>query len=308
MIAAGIDLGGTKSELQLFDESWNRVHWSRERTPTEYFALVQMVVDQIQCVRTIAGTEIPIGIGAAGLVDANGALTAANLVASGQSFPEEVVRHAGRPVSFVNDGRAFALSEAVFGAGRNHHVVAALVLGTGVGGGVTIGGKLRHGPVGAGGEFGHISASASVVARHGLPIRRCGCGRMGCVESYVSGPGLMRMAQDLTGCEWSPEDLVERRASDVGAMKVWEVWLELIGDLLLCLVQTVDPDAIVLGGGMSRPAGIRGEISHALSRGQFAGFCSPPVLLAEGGNASGARGAAYVAWQEAQSDRRHKFH
>ena len=302
MIAAGIDLGGTKSEVQVFDESWNAVRRERERTPTEYSALVQMVAEQVLWARKVADAQIPVGIGAAGLVDVNGTYTAANLVASGQMFPGEIARSVGSPVSFMNDGRAFALSEAVLGAGRNHQAVVALILGTGVGGGVTIGGKLRRGPAGTGGEFGHIAASVSVVSRYGLPINRCGCGRMGCIESYISGPGLTGMAQVLTGQAWSPEELVERRTTDHGARKVWEIWLELVGELLLCLVQAVDPDVIVLGGGLSQVPGITDDISQALSGAQFAGFRSPPILLAEGGNVSGARGAALAAWQEAQGD------
>ncbi len=307
MIAAGIDLGGTKSELQVFDESWNGIHRIRANTPTEYDALLQLVAGQVRYALEVTGAPIPVGIGVAGLVDAGGTLTAANLVAAGRPFPDDIERSVRHPVTFENDGRAFALSEAVFGAGRNHNVVLALVLGTGVGGGVAVGGSLRRGPVGTGGEFGHIAASASVVARHGLPVHRCGCGRTGCIESYVSGPGLTRLARRLTGREWSPEDLVARKASDNDAIGVWDVWLELIGELLLCLVHTVDPDAIVLGGGLSQAAGITDEISHALSRAQIAGFGSPPILLAEGGNASGTRGAAFSAWQEMQGDLRHRF-
>ena len=139
MIAAGIDLGGTKSELQVFDESWNGIHRIRANTPTEYDALLQLVAGQVRYALEVTGAPIPVGIGVAGLVDAGGTLTAANLVAAGRPFPDDIERSVRHPVTFENDGRAFALSEAVFGAGRNHNVVLALVLGTGVGGGVAVG-------------------------------------------------------------------------------------------------------------------------------------------------------------------------
>jgi len=302
MIAAGIDLGGTKSEVRVFDDSWLEVRRRRDDTPTGYDALVRMLAGQVRWALEGAGAPVPVGIGAAGVVDADGKVFAANLAASGRSLPEDVARAAGHPVIYVNDSRAFALSEAVFGAGRDHDVVMALVIGTGVGGGITVGGALRRGPVGIGGEFGHVPASASVVARHDLPVHRCGCGRSGCVESYVSGPGLARMARDLTGHALSPEDLSERRMRVADARKVWEIWLELVGELLLGLVCAVDPDVIVLGGGLSRIIGIEDEVSRALSNAQIEGFGVPPVVLAQGGDASGARGAALAAWQEGRHD------
>ncbi len=301
MIAAGIDLGGTKCEVQIFDDVWTRVHSIRTVTPKDYDALIRMVAGQVRRVLDLAGSRIPVGIGAAGLINVRGMALSANLVTSGRSLPADIERAAGHRVTFVNDGRAFALSEAVFGVGRGHDVVVALVIGTGVGGGVTVGEKLRRGPAGTGGEFGHIPASASVIARYGLPIRRCGCGRLGCVESYLSGPGLTAMARDLVGRALSPEDLLERRAWDADAQKVWEVWLELVGDLLVCLLQALDPDVIVMGGGISRTPGITDEVSRALSKAQIPGFTCPPVLLAEGGDASGARGAALAAWQETRN-------
>ncbi|MBW6507575.1 MAG: ROK family protein [Rhodobacteraceae bacterium] len=300
MAAAGIDLGGTKCEVQLFSPDWRLVDKRRDPTPGDYDAMVAMLVAQLAWARERAGGPVPVGVGAAGLVRADGNAATANLPATGRPLPADIAAAAGHPITYVNDCRALALSESVFGAGRGYGTVVSLILGTGVGGGVAFAGKLRHGPVGTGGEFGHTAASAAVVVAHGLPIRRCGCGRLGCVEPYISGPGLARLAQDLTGRQMSPETIAALKASDADASRVWSVWCELTAELLLTLVQTIDPDIIVLGGGLSRVPGVAGDLGAALRRTQIAGFGAPPIVLAEGGDASGARGAALAAMHEAK--------
>ncbi|WP_420860028.1 ROK family protein [Marivivens marinus] len=304
--AAGIDLGGTKSEVQLFDANWRLVNKRRDATPGDYDALVAMLSEQVRWVLDQAGGPVPVGVGAAGLVDPDGNAFTANLPAKGRRLPADIAAAAGHPITYVNDCRALALSEAAFGAGRGHATVMSLILGTGVGGGIAYDGQLRPGPVGTGGEFGHTPASAAVVSAHELPIYQCGCGRMGCVETYIAGPGLARMARDLTGRDWTPETLAAARSSDAEAGRVWDVWLAMTGDLLLSLVQTVDPDVIVLGGGLSRVPNVAEDLGAALRGGQIAGFGAPPIVLAEGGDASGARGAALAAlnasWEGPRDD------
>ncbi|PWG18670.1 ROK family protein [Salibaculum griseiflavum] len=301
MIAAGIDLGGTKSEVQLFDSDWTQVASRRDDTPKDYAALVECVADQVRWALDQAGAPLPVGVGAAGLVDAKGNAFTANLVASGHPFPADIAKASGHAVTYVNDCRALALSEAVFGAGRGHRTVMSLILGTGIGGGVVVDGSLHTGPTGTGGEYGHSPAAAAVVARHGLPIHSCGCGRQGCVETYVAGPGLCRMAKDLCEQAYDPEEIGRHRHNDEEAARVWAVWLEMMGELMLTMVQTVDPDCIVIAGGLSRIEGLVSDLTEALAAAQIKGFDTPPILLAEGGDASGARGAAFAALQEAQS-------
>lgn len=299
--AAGIDLGGTKSEVQLFDADWQKVGQRRDATPRDYAQLVEMVAEQVRWARDQAGGPIPVGIGAAGLVTAQGDAFTANLVASGHPFPADIAKAAGQAVTYTNDCRALALSEAVFGAGRGHDVAMSLILGTGIGGGLAIDGRLRPGPTGTGGEYGHSAAAASVVAAHGLPVHRCGCGRMGCVETYLAGPGLERLAAHIMGRAVTTTELAALRASDPKAAEVWSIWLEVGAELLLTLVQTVDPDVIVLGGGLSQIEGVTEDLTRALQAAQIDGFGVPLITLAQGGDASGARGAAYAAWQEAQN-------
>lgn len=296
MIAAGLDLGGTKIETQVFDSDWQVAAKRRVDTPATYDALIRAIADQIAWADAQAEAPLPVGIGAAGLIHpVTGNALTANLPASGKPLPNDIRTAANRPVTYLNDCRAMALSEAVFGAGRGHHTVMALILGTGVGGGVVREGKLHHGPTATGGEFGHCAAPAHLVLSHGLPVFDCGCGAKGCIETYISGNGLQRLSQHLTGQTITPHEVADARSTD--AQKVWDIWIALCGDLLRTLILTNDPDVIVLGGGLSKIDGLIDALSAATQTAQFAGFTIAPLALAEGGDASGARGAAYAAWQ-----------
>ena len=171
MTAIGIDLGGTKIETQIFDDAWSVVSRQRCDTPQSYVELVDTVSDQIQWGMEQAGADAPIGIGAAGLINPkDGMALTANLPATGYPFPADIEKAVGKPVTYVNDCRALALSEAVFGLGKGHHSVMALILGTGIGGGICVGGRILQGPTYTGGEFGHTSAPAHLVKKFDLPI------------------------------------------------------------------------------------------------------------------------------------------
>ena len=295
MIAAGIDLGGTKIETQIFDAAWQPVSRQRVATPGDYPALVQAMAAQIRWAEAAGGEGLPIGIGAAGLVNpATGLALTANLAASGQPFPDDIAKAAGRPITYVNDCRALALSEAVFGAGRGHRTVLGLILGTGIGGGVAIDGTLMAGPSMTGGEFGHTSAAADLVARYGLPVVACGCGAVGCAETLVSGRGLTRLAEALLGQALTAPQIAAAR--DGAAAPVWQAWCALMASLLRNLTLTVDPDIIVLGGGLSQIPGVAEDLSRALQAAQLPGFAIPRIAIAEGGDSSGARGAAHAAF------------
>ena len=298
MIAAGIDLGGTKIETQVFDENWHAVGKHRVPTPTDYPTLVQAIRDQIEWATQAAGSTVPVGIGAAGLIhpDTGHALTA-NICAGGHPLPRDINTAVGRDITYINDCRALALSEAVFGAGKGHHTVMALILGTGVGGGIATNGTLHLGPTQTGGEFGHCSAPAGLIVQHGLGIERCGCGRLGCIETYIAGPGLERMAKTLTGATMTTHDIAAQRNG--AAAPVWRAWCDITGDLLRNLTLTVDPDVIVLGGGLSNIDGVVNALTASATDAQIGDFGVPPLVLAQGGDASGARGAAYAAWQAA---------
>ena len=295
MTAVGIDLGGTKIETQVFDETWSVVGRQRRDTPDTYADLVRVLAEQIAWGESEAGAGVPVGIGAAGLINpVDGLALTANLVATGRPLPDDIATAAGRDLSYVNDCRALALSEAVFGQGKGHRTVMAVILGTGVGGGICVDQRVLQGPTRTGGEFGHTSAPAHLIAKHDLPVVQCGCGRMGCIESYIAGPGLERLARHFTGRDLTPPQIAAERHGALAP--VWQVWCELTADLLHSLTLIADPDVIVLGGGLTKIDGMRDDLARAASEAQFPGFANPPLVLAEGGATSGARGAAYAAW------------
>ncbi|WP_296427157.1 ROK family protein [Yoonia sp.] len=296
MQALGLDIGGTKIEAQIFHAGWGIHATRRIETPRDYTALLVAIADLVAWADSTAGRALPVGIGAAGLINpADGTALTANLAATGRPLPADIMTAVGRPVTYLNDCRALTLSEAVFGAGRPHRSVMALILGTGVGGGIAIDGHLLNGPTQTGGEFGHIAASAQLVIRHNLPVVACGCGRVGCIETLISGPGLTRIGNVTTGRALGPPALIAARSKDAGAQAAWDIWCALTADLIRTLILTVDPGCIILGGGLSNVADVVPDLQAAVAKAQFAGFAVPPIVLASGGDTSGARGAAYAA-------------
>ena len=140
-----------------------------------------------------------------------------------------------------------------------------------------------------------MAACANIISRHNLPVVTCGCGRQGCYETLIAGPGLTRIAKSMTGRDMSPPEIAAGRASDPALSLVWTVWCDLVAELLMTLTFTIDPEIVVLGGGLSKIEGMTVDLSRALSRAQLPGFRIPRIVLAEAGDASGARGAAYAA-------------
>lgn len=298
-IAAGIDLGGTKIEAQIFAPDWSLAARRRWPTPKHYPALVQAMAEAIGWCET-HGAALPIGISAAGLIHPEtGLALTSNLSATGKPFPADIVKAAGRPVAWINDCRALTLSEATLGAAKGTDPAIGLILGTGVAGGVVTGGRLLPSPAATGGEFGHFPLAAGPVAAHNLPLLTCGCGRQGCVETYLSAPGLARIAAHLTGQSHTPETVVADRATTPCFAMAWDIWLDLATDFLVTLCLTIDPQVIVIGGGLSRAPGLTGDLTTRLALATLKGFPIPAIRLAEGGDASGARGAALHALNEA---------
>lgn len=294
-ITAGIDLGGTKIEAQVFNARWQVLDRRRIATPRDYPGLVAAVTEQIRWLEQSASRAIPVGISAAGLVNpVTGLALTANLAATGKPFPADLAAAAGRGVTYVNDCRALTLSEAVFGAGKGRSPVVGLILGTGIGGGVAVGGRLLAGKAHVGGEFGHFGLAASVVVQYGLPVLRCGCGRMGCTETLIAGPGMGRIAEALIGKPMTPPQISAAR-HDPGVATVWQAWLALLAEMVMTLCLVIDPECVVLGGGLSQIEGLIDALTLVLRRAQLPGFALPSLLIAEGGDASGARGAAYAA-------------
>ena len=151
-------------------------------------------------------------------------------------------------------------------------------------------------------EFGHIFAPAHLVQKYDLPIVICGCGKVGCIETLVSGLGMTRLAEAMAGRTVTPREIDQLRDKDRDVAKVWEAWCALVSELCLAIDYVINPDVIVLGGGLSNMKQVIRDISVHMAQNQFEGFQPPLLLLAEGGVSSGARGAAYAAWQDRGHD------
>jgi predicted NBD/HSP70 family sugar kinase len=297
--AAGIDVGGTKIEARLFAPDWQVLASRRTVAPNDsYENLLAATADQYRWLRAQAGgADVPVGVGFPGFIDhASGHMVVANLPVAGRNLGDDLTRIIGHDVPFVNDVRAFALSEATLGAGRGFRSVYGLVIGTGLAGGLAINGKIQHGRNGAAGEVGHTPLAAPMMAKYDLPGVICGCGRLGCQETYVSGTGLARIAEVTLGRSLTAAEIASGAADgDRDLDRVMDVWTDLACSLLQNIILTVDPDCIVIGGGVSNIAGIDTRLAARLPDNMLRGVSPPPIRLAQGGDSSGTRGAALMA-------------
>lgn len=297
MIALGLDIGGTKIEAQSFAKDWSLIDRRRVATPADYSDFIQAVCWQVDQMGGGGDSTLPIGISIAGFSNpVTGEFVAANLPASRKPLLADIESSLGRRVKLINDARAFTQSEAVFGVAKTERIVAGIILGTGVGGGVVIDRQIHSGPYSVAGEFGHTSVPGNILVESGLPLLQCGCGRLGCIETLASGPGLSRICAALTGQELTPEEIAAKRRTSAPIKEAWHVWCQLLAELMLSISLCVEPEVFVLGGGVSKIPGIADDLFEALASRHVVEGAKIAVRLAEGGDASGARGAAYAAW------------
>lgn len=295
-LRGGIDLGGTKIAAALFDAAFEPRAQRFAATPAEYPALLDALAAAMAWLRAEAGdVGLPIGLGMPGLTDPeDGAATTANLPATGRSLAADARARAGGVLAVENDCKCFTLSEANGGAG-GAGVVFGLILGTGIGGGVATGGRLWRGASGLPGEVGHIGIPAATLAGHGLPVLACKCGRAGCFETYMSGPGVARLAQALTGAPVPAPELAARFAAGAPeAVRVMRAWSAIAGEMLHMLQLTIDPDWVVLGGGLANMPGIAALMLEGFMAAKLAPTRTPRVVPARFPALSGARGAAML--------------
>jgi predicted NBD/HSP70 family sugar kinase len=293
-MVGGIDLGGTKIEAALFNTALDREHTRNRPTPKgDYDALLNALIEEIEWLTELAGDRsLPVGIGMPGLVDPQTGLSfTANIPASGKPLARDLEASVQGPVAIANDCKCFALSEAVGGAGHDYERVFGLILGTGVGGGLCVDKELVLGANGIVGEVGHYSLPAHLVERYNLPLLPCNCGRTGCNEAYLSGPGMSRLAQLLCGAESQPQEI----ARDPALADAFTCWLDLATELLFVVHLHLDPQCIVLGGGLSNIDGIDRLLADRLAERTLPDTRPPPVFKPVFGASSGTRGAALLA-------------
>lgn len=298
----GIDIGGSKIEIAVFDSGFDAVERARIATPQgDYDAFVDAIAGLVLDADRRFGADARVGLGIPGLVDADGRSLSANVPsANRRHVAADVASRIGRPVVSENDCRCFALSEATGGAGDGLSLVFGAILGTGAAGGLVIDGRLVRGRQGILGEYGHIQLPAGLATHYSLPLRRCGCGLTACFESYIAGPGLVRLAGDF-GLDVPDVPTLAQlwRAGDTTALQVRDCFVDLVGAVFASVAMMNDPDVIVMGGGLSLLDEVVEAVPGAIERHLFTGFTAPRVVRARFGDASGARGAAILAQQAA---------
>ncbi|MFT4012543.1 MAG: ROK family protein [Paracoccus sp. (in: a-proteobacteria)] len=292
--SGAIDLGGTKIEARLFDGAMRTLAVRRVPTPRDSFdAFLAALVAQIRWMEGQADDPaLPVAIAIAGLIDPqSGVATAANLPVSGRRLGAELARALGRALPLISDCMAFAYSEAHGGAADGAATVLGLILGTGVGAGLVVSGRVPPRHAGLAVEIGHLGMPARALARHGLPAWTCGCGRPACHETYIAAPGLARIAEWAGLAQTDPS----RLAADPAAAAVMRIWADLTAEMLYAAQLMLDPDVIVLGGGLSNIPDLPETLGAGLARLRLGQARLPAIRVAMHGDSSGARGAALMA-------------
>jgi fructokinase len=287
----GVDLGGTKIEGVVLDRAGQPV--VRRRVPTEqergYEHIVETAASLVESLRAVAGDCTAIGVGTPGAVSSHTGLmkNCNTLCLNGRDLPGDLSRRLGRPVRVENDANCFALAEALSGAGRGARVVFGVIMGTGVGGGLVVDGALWSGPQHIAGEWGHHSIDPAGP--------RCYCGQRGCVESLVAGPAVAARYRQRSGVSVSMDAVVDRaRAGETAACAVFDEFLDHFGRALANVISILDPEVVVLGGGLSNVDELYTAGRDAVARYVFNDELRTPIRRNLHGDSAGVLGAALL--------------
>lgn len=296
-LRVGIDLGGTKTEVILLNGKSEEIFRTRIATVRDdYSATLASIVDLVTRAENAVGdSPLPVGVGIPGTVSrTTGLVKNANSVwINGKPLQRDLSERLMRDVKVTNDANCLAVSEATDGAGQGYELVFAGILGTGCGAGIAFRGSAVAGPNGVAGEWGHNPLPWTPEAV--LRARPCYCGRHGCQETFLSGTGLCLSYREATGLSVSGDEIAARAAAgEVTARKVLETYLDQLARGLAGVINVIDPDAIVLGGGVSNIADIYTRVPDLLPQYVFGGECDTPIFPAIHGDSSGVRGAAWL--------------
>lgn len=301
----GIDVGGTKTEIAIYDPQWICLDRWREPTPSDDGAALLTLLTHmvVEADRRVGGYGT-LGLGFPGVLDEQGHLIAANLPGL-RAFMLETALTAklDRPFALENDSRCFLVSETGPGgaaAGAMHAFGA--ILGTGAGGGAMIDGRLLNGAGRFAGEWGHLPLPAMAARRYDLPLLPCGCGLEACLETYIAGPGLVRLHRHFGGESTSAEQWHQAwLAGEAAAQRAHACHLELLGGALANVVKLLSPSVIILGGGLSTLDALLEALPASIAEHLFPGVELPAIVRARLGDASGVRGAAMLGAKAAMA-------
>ena len=296
----GIDLGGTKIAAVALSPGGEEIARRRVATPHDYVTTLDAITGLVRELDQAAGEAGTVGVGIPGaVVPQTGLVKNANSVwLNGRPLQGDLEGRLERPVRLMNDANCFALSEAADGAAAGAHVVFGVILGTGVGGGIVVDGQVLSGANLIAGEWGHNPLPW--LEADEWPGPPCFCGKRGCIESWLSGPAFERDHAEHTGVALSGREIVRAAAGgDTGAAATLSRYHDRLGRALASLINVLDPDVVVLGGGMSNIAGLPEAAyallpRHVLAAGAGSDPVATPVVRAAHGDASGVRGAAWL--------------
>jgi fructokinase len=325
----GIDFGGTKTEIICLDEN-NGKEMYRQRIPTprgDYIVTVKTLVDLVQNAERIMKKKGTVGIGIPGtIVPETGLVKNSNSTwTNGQPLQKDVAKALGREVRMENDANCLAVSEATDGAGEGKEVVFAVIIGTGCGGGVAFSGQSHRGVNSIAGEWGHnplpyprvgLREHAAHEAHFEMaptvkdklaghyfgdldtsewPGPLCYCGRRGCLETWISGTGFKNDYKRVVGTEISTHDIIaQAQEGEKKAVAALARYTDRLARALAQVINILDPDAIVLGGGMSNVNSLYKDVPEAWKNYVFSDTVKTPLVPARHGDSSGVRGAAWL--------------
>ena len=298
----GVDWGGTKIEAAALDEDGAVLVRHRADTPrSDYAGCLRLIADLVGRIEGDTGGSGTVGVGLPGSLDPRTGIAkgASSTWLNGRRVEEDLRAALGRDVRTANDADCLAASEAADGAGEGYRVVFAVILGSGAGAGIAVDGRAHHGPNNGAGEWGHNPLPLPDVTE--IPGAACYCGRHGCLETWVSGRAFAREYSAHASLELAhpvtvgPAEIIARmHAGDRLARLVWIRYVDRLARGLALVVNALDPDVLVLGGGMSNIDDLYTDLPPRLADRLFSPVFHTPVVRAVHGDSSGVRGAAWL--------------
>lgn len=295
----GIDWGGTKIEGVALDDDGTEILRIREMTPRgDYEGCLVTVRDLVERLERETGRGGRVGIGIPGSLTPQTRLGkgGSSTWINGRPVEQDLRDILGRELRVENDADCFAASEAIDGAGVGYRVVFGVIIASGTGAGVAIDGRPHHGPNNSAGEWGHNPLPYPEADE--IPGEACYCGKRGCIETFLSGYSFAREYARTGGDDLLPAQIMERRRTgDVIADATYRRWVDRAGRGLAVVVNTLDPDVFVMGGGMSNVSEIYDDLPSAIARYTFSPVSTTPIVRSVHGDSSGVRGAAWL-WRD----------